>query len=481
MRSSGTSVLRLLLLPIAVFVTAFFALSTPVHAAQTVPYKINFQGRLTNASGTVLSGTYDMQFKLYTALTGGTLVWSETRTAANANAVTVTNGLFSVLIGEGTAVAGSSATLQAGIIANTNLYMEVMVGTETLSPRSQFGSSAYAINADMLDGQDSSAFAPATGSTVYAPITGSTNYAPISGSTNYAPISGSANYIQNQTASAQSAGFNISGNGTIGGTGTVTGAFTNNGAATFYNSTNSAAAFTIQTSTAAKLFVADTTNSRIYVGNPSGDANTVVLVLDNSTATEAASVNGAMYYNSTNNKFRCYEGSAWKSCIPISNASTADQSVSAASTAYLTGSMITVPTGGLRVGTTFTWRITMSKTAAGTAANTLAVYVGTNGTTSDTSRLSFSTGTGTNVVDTAVVTIAATVRAVSSSATWAGNMQLTHNLAATGFSTLPTLASNVTSGTFNDTTSGLKVGVVLTTAASTVITVQQVQATTTNL
>lgn len=283
---------------------ACFAFSAPVHAAQTVPYKVNFQGRLTNASGTVLTGTYDMQFKLYTALTGGTLIWSETRTAANSNAVTVTNGLFSVLIGEGTAVAGSSATLQAAVTANATMYMEVVVGSETLSPRSQFGSAAYAINSDMLDGYDSSYFAPATGSTAYAPM---------SGSTNYAPISGSANYIQNQTASAQSAGFNVSGNGTIGGTGTVTGGFTNNGAALFYNSTNSASAFTVQTSTASKLFVIDTSASRVYVGNPTGDSTGIVLVLDNSTA-EPAGTNGAEYYNSTNNRFRCYEGGVWKNC-----------------------------------------------------------------------------------------------------------------------------------------------------------------------
>lgn len=461
------------------FIVACFVVISPAHAAQSVPYKINFQGRLTNASGTALSGSYDMQLKLYTTVTSGTFIWGETRTAANSNAVTVTNGLFSVLIGEGTAVAGSSASLQAAITANQTMYLEVTVGSEILSPRSQLGSSAYSINSDMLDGYDSSYFAPATGSTAYAPLSGSTNYAPISGSTNYAPISGSANYIQNG-ASAQSASFNVSGSGTIGGAGTVTGAFTNNGAALFYNSTNSATAFTIQTSAAAKLFVADTTNSRVYIGNPTGDAAGVILVLDSST-TEPTGVSGGEYYNSTNNKLRCYEGGAWKSCIPISNASTADQSISAATSAYLNGSMITVPTGGLRVGTTFTWRIAMSKTAAGTAANTFYVRVGTAGTTSDTARLTFAMGTATAAADTAVVTIMATVRSVSTSATWAGNYQMTHNLASTGFGNIAATAVNATSSTFDDTTAGLKVGLSLTTAASTVITVQQVQATTTNL
>lgn len=42
------------------------------------------------------------------------------------------------------------------------------------------------------------------------------------------PTAGSSSYIQNQTASAQNAGFNISGNGTIGGNLTVTGTVTGN-------------------------------------------------------------------------------------------------------------------------------------------------------------------------------------------------------------------------------------------------------------
>lgn len=140
------------------FAVACFAFLTPAHAVQSVPYKLNFQGRLANSSGVALTGSYDMQFKLYTASSGGTYIWGETRTAANANAVTVTNGLFSVLIGEGTAVAGSSATLQAAVTANSTMYIEVTVGAETLTPRRQVGSSVYAFNSDTLDGLDSTDF-----------------------------------------------------------------------------------------------------------------------------------------------------------------------------------------------------------------------------------------------------------------------------------------------------------------------------------
>ncbi len=161
----------------------------------------------------------------------------------------------------------------------------------------------------MLDGLDSSAFAPASGSTAYAPMTGSTNYA---------PISGSANYIQNGTSQQASSNFNISGNGTIGGAGTVTGNFTNNGQALFSNTANSATAFTIQGTGSAKLFVADTAASRIYIGNPTADANAVLLVLDSKNTTgDPTGTPGAMYYNSADGEFRVYQSSGWATVQPV--------------------------------------------------------------------------------------------------------------------------------------------------------------------
>src|SRR5260370_27106576 len=56
---------------------------------------ITYQGRLTDG-GTPANGTYDLQFKLYDALTGGTLQGSPstvTRTGVN-----VTNGVFTVQV-----------------------------------------------------------------------------------------------------------------------------------------------------------------------------------------------------------------------------------------------------------------------------------------------------------------------------------------------------------------------------------------------
>lgn len=192
-----------------------------------------------------------MQFKLYTALTGGTLIWSETRTAANSNAVTVANGLFNVLIGEGTAVAGTSATLQAAVTANSTIYMEVMVGSETLTPRSQFGSAAYAINADMIDGIDGASLAQ---------------------------LSGANTWTAAQTVNVASTGaLNVTNGGT-------------------------------------NLFKADTTNSQVVIGTSDTTAALLVLDTKTS-AGDPTAVAGAMYYNSNTGKLRCAQVTTWVDCV----------------------------------------------------------------------------------------------------------------------------------------------------------------------
>lgn len=88
------------------------------------------------------------------------------------------------------------------------------------------------------------------------------------------------------------------------------------GAATFQNRTNSATAFRVMNATAVPQFVIDTTNSRAYVGNPTGDSTGALIVLDTkNTAGDPTGVNGAMYYNSSTGRFRCFENSAWINCV----------------------------------------------------------------------------------------------------------------------------------------------------------------------
>src|SRR5689334_5488869 len=60
----------------------------------SVPFVVAYQGRLTDpTSGQIKpDGAYNLTFKIYDAVSGGSLLWSEVH--GGANNVTVKNGLF---------------------------------------------------------------------------------------------------------------------------------------------------------------------------------------------------------------------------------------------------------------------------------------------------------------------------------------------------------------------------------------------------
>src|SRR5437016_3397558 len=71
-------------------------------APAAVPRTILFQGKLANAAGEpVPDGPQMVTFRLYDALTGGNLLWSETKT------VTVLSGGFATALGDTTAFPAS--------------------------------------------------------------------------------------------------------------------------------------------------------------------------------------------------------------------------------------------------------------------------------------------------------------------------------------------------------------------------------------
>ncbi len=74
-------------------------------------------------------------------------------------------------------------------------------------------------------------------------------------------------------------------------------------------------ALAIKSANGNNIFNVDTLTGRIMIG--SGDnAKTVLFVLDNkSTDGDPAGTNGAQYYNSKTNKFRCYQNGAWQDCL----------------------------------------------------------------------------------------------------------------------------------------------------------------------
>ncbi|MDO9541977.1 MAG: hypothetical protein Q7J98_06610, partial [Kiritimatiellia bacterium] len=134
------------------FGVSVLAIMTAITVQAEVPPLINYQGRLTDLNGApVPDGQTNITFSIYdngdiaTAPAG--LIWQETQTN-----VSVYNGLFSVLLGSANPLYSSHFPTNAGF---TN-WLEVKVNDETLSPRKELVSVAYAFrasDADMVDGK----------------------------------------------------------------------------------------------------------------------------------------------------------------------------------------------------------------------------------------------------------------------------------------------------------------------------------------
>ena len=160
-RSSGVGLLALLT-ALATLAPLLFVLALPerAEAAPGINPQIYYQGILEDLSGSaVANGSYDMTFRLYSAASGGTALWTGTHTAGNGNAVTTTDGVFTVLLGSGTG--NSLATFDFN---QDTLYLGITVGTDSeMSPRQRVAAAAYAFNADKLDGFDAIDFLQSNG------------------------------------------------------------------------------------------------------------------------------------------------------------------------------------------------------------------------------------------------------------------------------------------------------------------------------
>src|SRR5215813_9184970 len=156
---------------VVVFSLLIGASTNPVSAQSTA---FTYQGKLTD-SGNLANGQYDLQFKLFDALAAGTQLGT-TQTLSN---ITVSNGSFSVPLDFGacpTCFDGSARFLEIAVRPNGGGSFT------TLSPRQPITSTPYAINAAQLGGLAASGF------------------------------------LQNSTTQQAGGNFNISGDGTAGGT-----------------------------------------------------------------------------------------------------------------------------------------------------------------------------------------------------------------------------------------------------------------------
>lgn len=139
------------------------AAATTLAQISEVPNLLSYQANVTNASGTPIGATDPVNrtvtFKFYTTSTGGTPVYAESQV------VTIANGDFSVLLGNGNGVSGlpgrvapaSPLRTLASITLNP-LYLGITVDDGTsavdaeISPRQQMAAAAFATRAQVAEG-----------------------------------------------------------------------------------------------------------------------------------------------------------------------------------------------------------------------------------------------------------------------------------------------------------------------------------------
>lgn len=142
-------------------------LITAVVWSASPPPIISYQGKLLE-SGSPASTTLPMAFEIYDALTGGTLLYTASGTLPATSTIDITpvRGLFTVYLGD-----SGTNYLDPDIFKNNDeVYLQVTINGETLTPRKRITATPYAFNTKYLDGN----FATSTPTT--------TNYIPVADS-----------------------------------------------------------------------------------------------------------------------------------------------------------------------------------------------------------------------------------------------------------------------------------------------------------
>jgi len=101
---------------------------------------INYQGRLLDKYGRRVNVPVEITFRIFNGK--DELLWSEKH-----GAVPVTDGLYSTVL-------GSIAPLPASIFEGDELYFEIDINGETLTPRQRITASPYALTARTVNGPD---------------------------------------------------------------------------------------------------------------------------------------------------------------------------------------------------------------------------------------------------------------------------------------------------------------------------------------
>lgn len=114
-------------------VFAFFLV--PALAMAQVPAKLGFQGRLIKSDGTPELGVVSIVFSVYSAETGGTVLWTETQQIA------LSDGFYATFLGD-------VAPILPTVFNGAERFLELTIGGTALTPRMRINSVAYALMAN---------------------------------------------------------------------------------------------------------------------------------------------------------------------------------------------------------------------------------------------------------------------------------------------------------------------------------------------
>ena len=302
-RTQSVSKIKTGLLAAVVFFLVGAALAVPALAAPGIAKVISYQGRLTDATGAnVPDGTYNIKLAIYDSAAGGSCLYSAANTDANtatvdcgapgALAVTVTGGLFNILLGDTSA--GQNA-LPTTIYTDDTRYLGVTVNADTeMTPRRRLAVAYQALNALSLNSLATSAIG---GANAFVPVTDA-----------------SGNLTLTQTITAGT-GVTV-GNTTLAGGGISSAGSLNLAAGGGDNLVLTSGTDTVElgvgtneisnTDAGANLVLSAEGDIKIKDGHD--------LILASMSADPATGVNGAEYYNTIDNKSRCFMAGAWTNC-----------------------------------------------------------------------------------------------------------------------------------------------------------------------
>ncbi len=121
----------------------FFIFSLPSLAS---PGTIVYSAKLLDATGNIVNGNIDMTVTIYDAAVLGTALYVDRNTAALGNPITLTDGIYSVVVGDDAGGGGTYDNLLQALASSDSLYVQITIGAVDLSPREKLQAVPYAVN-----------------------------------------------------------------------------------------------------------------------------------------------------------------------------------------------------------------------------------------------------------------------------------------------------------------------------------------------